>query len=177
MTVTSDRSAKIARLRGILEAHDAPAIALTRPESLAWLLDGARVTVPYGGAAVCTAIVRRDGGLLVIAHANEAERLRSEELADDIEVQPVPWHRPLPAPGPGMLREDDHLAELRTARARLLPGERAKYAQLGADTARILGEELRRARPEERERDLAARLAAAVVRRGAEPGVGLGAGG
>lgn len=172
----SDRPAKIARLLEILDAHDAPAIALASVESLAWLLDGARVTVPTGGAPVLNAVVDRAGGVVVTTFANEAERLRDEELGDGVDVRAVPWHAALPGPGPGVLPEAVVVEELRTARAALLPAERARYAELGAETAAAVSTVLRAVRPETTERALAADLASVVVELGAEPVVLLAAG-
>jgi hypothetical protein len=172
----SDRPQKIARLFALMDEHRAPAISLTTAESLSWLFDGARVTVPYGGAPVCSAIVDRDGGCVVTAYANEAERLHAEELGPDVEVHAAPWHRPLPAPAADVLREEEHPEALRRLRASLLPGERARYASLGRDVARRVSAQLRDVSPDESEHDLAARLLHAIATAGAEPVVILAAG-
>lgn len=176
MIIASDRPQKIARLVALMDERCAPAVSLTTAESLSWLFDGARVTVPYGGAPVCSAIVDSDGSCLVTAYANEAERLLAEELGPGVEVRAVPWHRPLPAPGRGVLREDEHLATMRRLRASLLPGERARYASLGRDVARSVSAQLREVSPHESEHDLAARLLHAIAAAGAEPVVVLAAG-
>lgn len=176
MNSPSDRPQKISRLIALMDAHNAPAVSLTTAESLSWLFDGARVTVPYGGAPVCSAIVDRAGGCLVTAYANEAERLPAEELGPEVEVQAVPWHRPLPTPAADVLREAEHPEAMRRLRASLLPGERARYASLGRDVTKRVGAHLREVSPDESEHDLAARLLHAIAAAGAEPVVVLAAG-
>ena len=174
-TVTADRPAKLARLRSILDAHGAPALHLSTAESLSWLFDGARVAVPYAGAPVCSAIVGRDGSVTVTALANEIDRLGAEELAG-AELVAVPWHEPLPEPAAGVLRDSDVVAELRAARAALLPVERRRYSALGREVASAVTVLLRQVRPTTAESEVAAELVRAVVALGAEPVVVLVAG-
>jgi len=171
---TGDRAVKLDRLRAILDARGAAALQLTSAESIAWLLDGARVSVPYAGPAVLTAVVDRDG-IALHALANELDRLRAEEVTGEAAWHAVPWHAPLPSI-PGALPEATVAAELRAARAVLLPEERQRYRELGAEVARAVTGVLRRARPDWTERRLAAELVAAVVALGAEPVVILAAG-
>jgi len=167
----SDRPAKLARLAEILDARDATRLVLTAPENLAWLFDGARVAVPYAGPAVFQAVISRDGEVRVDALANEAERLRDEEVPG-VDVTAIPWHAAFPTV-PGALIDTDLVPELRAARAVLLPGERARYRDLGRDAAvavtRVLGD----VRPDTSERTIAAELVRAVVDIGAEPVVVL----
>jgi Xaa-Pro aminopeptidase len=170
-----DRPAKLARIRELLDAQGAREVMLTAPENLAWLFDGARVQVPYAGPPVVRAVVDRDGGIRVHALANEVDRLAAEELGG-LEIHPVPWSESLPDPAPGALVDTALAAELRAARAVLLPEERARYAALGHETARAMSLVLRDARPEQSERALAAQLARAIVELGAEPVVLLVAG-
>jgi Xaa-Pro aminopeptidase len=171
----TDRPAKLLRIRDLLDARGGRELVLTSPENLAWLFDGARVTVPYAGPPVLQAVVDRDGGIVVHAFANEVDRLVAEELGD-VEIRPVPWSESLPDPAPGGLCDTALVAELRAARAVLLPAERARYAALGGDVARATSDVVRAARPAHSEQQLAAELARAVVALGAEPVVLLVAG-
>ncbi|WP_166867070.1 Xaa-Pro peptidase family protein [Salinibacterium sp. ZJ70] len=166
--VTGDRSEKLARIRSLLDAHDAPHLTLVTPENLTWLFDGARVQVPYGGAAIMRAVVDRDGRITAHAFANEIDRLAAEELGG-LSLHPVPWDVSLPSPVPGGLIDRDLVAEMRALRAVLLAEERARYAALGAEAANAVSAVLREARPEHTERALAAELARALVAIGAEP--------
>lgn len=172
---STDRPAKLTRIRELLDARGARELMLTAPENLAWLFDGARVQVPYAGASVLRAVVDREGGIRVHAHANEVDRLAQEELPE-IPIHPVPWSESLPDPAPGTLVDTALTAELRELRAVLLPAERARYEVLGAEVARAVTSVLRDARPERSERQLAGELARAVVALGAEPVVLLVAG-
>lgn len=173
---TADRPLKLARLRSILEAHDAEAIRLSSSDSLSWLFDGARTCVPLGGAPVFSALVDASGTVTVRALANEAQRLADEEITGEVAWEIVPWHAALDVAGPGVLMEAEVSAELRAARAALTSLEQERYRALGADTARAVSRVLERAEPTWTERELAGRLARAVYGIGAEPSVVLVAG-
>lgn len=168
----SDRPAKLARLTGLLDRHDAERLVLTAAENLAWLFDGARVAVPYAGPPVLQATVTRRGEVRVTALVNEADRLRDEELPG-VEVVASPWHAPLPDPEPGSLVDTALVPELRAARAVLLPVERARYRALGVEVATALTGVLAATTPATTEQALAAELARVVVALGADPVVVL----
>lgn len=172
----SDRPEKLARVHAVARTRGALGVRLRSAASLAWLFDGARVTVPFAGPAVLCAELGVDGSVVVHAPANEADRLREEELTGDVEVRPFPWPEPFPPLSPGYLDEGDVDAEMRAARAVLLPVERARYAALGADVASAVTDVLRAARPDRTERSVAAELAGRLVAAGAEPVVLLVAG-
>lgn len=169
---TTDRPAKLGRLTELLDRRGAPELLLTAGENLAWLFDGARVAVPYSGPPVFQATVTRDGGIRVAALANEAQRLRDEELPG-VEVIAVPWHEPLPPPSVRALVDTALTSDLRALRAELLPAETARYRGLGADVAAALTTTLRTATPDTTEGELAADLVRVVVTLGAEPVVVL----
>lgn len=172
---TADRPRKLERIARLLDERGAREILLTQAENLAWLLDGARTSVPLGGPAVFSATVRRDGEVVVTALANEAGRLAAEEIGGAA-IRAVEWFGDLTDAGTGTLRDTEVAAELRAARAPLLPVERERYTALGRDLARALTAALRRARPDTTERQLAAAMSAAVIEAGAEPAVLLVAG-
>jgi Xaa-Pro aminopeptidase len=161
----TDRSQKLARLTALLEARGADELTLTSAENLAWLFDGARVAVPYAGAPVFQAIVSRDGAVRVDALVNEADRLRDEELPD-VDIRAVPWHASFAR---GALVDTDLVAELRAARAVLLPIERQRYRDLGRDAAVAVTSVLGTVTPATTERAVAADLARAIVGMGADP--------
>lgn len=170
--VPTDRPAKLARIAELLDRRGARELVLTAAENLAWLFDGARVAVPYGGPPVFQATVSRDGEVRVTALVNEADRLRDEELPG-VDVTAIPWHASFPEPSAGALVDASVVAELRAARAVLLPAERGRYRDLGRDVAAAVTLVLREARPDTSESDLAAELVRAVVGAGAEPVVVL----
>lgn len=173
---------KVARVREVLRRREASSIALSSRESLAWLLGGARVTVPTNGDPVLSAVVSEDA-LTLHVFSNERDRLVGEELpaSNTATVIEHPWFAPLPGAGasagePGALREADAGAELRAIRARLLPIEVDRYRRLGAETAASVTRVARSARPGDSERALAAALSQALIELGAEPIVLLVAG-
>ncbi len=175
-TAPSDRDAKLARVWTLLDQLGVPAIQFTSQESLAWLFDGARVTVPIGGSPVLTAVVDRNG-ITAHAHANEVDRLRDEELGDAerLDLVAVPWHHPLPR-AVGIAQEDAHPIDVQRLRSPLTPGDLARYRALGRDAAGAMTAVLQSARPGQSEQELAAELARAAVAIGADPVVLLVAG-
>jgi len=171
-----DRALKIDRIRRILSDHGRPAVHLTSAAALAWLFDGARSAVPLGGAPVYSATVEADGSVTVTALTNEIDRLRDEEVAGDVAWREIPWHGALADSAVPAAAEAELAAELRDARADLLPSEIERYRSLGADTARAMTAALGNADPSWTERQLAGYLAELAYGIGAEPGVLLAAG-
>ena len=167
----SERATKRQRLLDLLDRHGAERIVLTSATSLGWYLDGARNHVSLAAPPIIACVVDRAGDT-VLATDNEIDRLIAEELPRGVDVRVVPWDQPLPLPlisGPGTITEDEVAAELRRVRVPLLPGEQARFAALGAETAAALTRVLGRVRSSDRELDVAAEVTAEIVRLGAEP--------
>jgi Xaa-Pro aminopeptidase len=189
-----DRAIKRGRLLAILDERDAESLVLSSHGALAWYLDGARTHTSLMGDPVLQVRVDRDGDV-VSAFSNEAARLLAEELPSGIEVSTVPWFGAL---GDGFvgagsaasasvsvsasgasrslvsgvgrsLVESDIAAELRAARASLLPAELARYRSLCVDAAEAMTDALAAARPVQTERALAASVGATLLERGADP--------
>ncbi|WP_448809076.1 M24 family metallopeptidase [Agromyces bauzanensis] len=173
----ADRAAKRERVLALLERRGADSIVLRSHTAVAWYLDGARTHVSLAADPV-VAVVVRPGGDEVRVFANEAERLLAEELGDTsgLDVVRVPWHDELAPASLADLDEPDADAELRAARASLLPGELARYRALCREVAEALTDAAIEADPADAERDVAARLAAGLVSRGIDPLVTLVAG-
>ena len=172
------KAAKRARVLAVLDAHpEFDGVVLESPAVVSWYLDGARTTVPLGGASVIAVLVTRDGDA-VRCPVNEIDRLRDEELVSGAEA--VPWHEPLvPAAwtdDPRIARESQLDAELRAARASLLDVEVDRYRALGREVAAAVTEVAARTLPEWSENRAAGALADAVLGLGAEPVVLLVAG-
>ncbi len=172
-----DRRRKHARLVDLLDAQGARVIVLRSAAAVGWYLDGARVHVSLAADPIVAVVVSHDDAWLV-ATSNEAERLQAEELPD-IRVTTVPWHTPidtvLPS-GAGVLQESDVLAELRAARASLLPAELERFRSLGRETTAELETLIPRLDPSWTERAVAADLASRLVAAGIDPLVLLVAG-
>jgi Xaa-Pro aminopeptidase len=175
-----DRAVKRTRLLAILDERDATSLVLSSHGALAWYLDGARTHTSLMGDPVLQVRVDRDGDV-VSAFSNEAARLLAEELPSGIPVSTVPWFGSL---GGGFtvsdagrsLGESDVAAELRAARASLLPAELARFRALCADAAEVLTEALSAASPGQTERALAASVGAGLLARGADPVVLMASG-
>lgn len=175
--VATDRAAKHERVLALLERRGADSIVLRSHTAVAWYLDGARTHVSVAGDPIAAVVVRRGGDELRVFD-NEADRMLDEELgeASGLEVVRVPWHHELAPAGIAALDEADAAAELRTARASLLPGELERYRALCREVAEALTDAATAAEPRDAERDVAARLAADLVARGIDPLVTLVAG-
>ncbi|MTH69479.1 M24 family metallopeptidase [Agromyces bracchium] len=151
--------------------------------AVAWYLDGARTHVSLAGDPVAAVVVRPSGDALHV-FANEADRLLAEELgvASDLEVVRVPWHEPLVAAGVDALDgldaldETDAAADLRAARAALLPAELVRYRALCREVAEAMTDAALAASPADSERVVAARLSGDLAARGIDPLVTLVAG-
>jgi Xaa-Pro aminopeptidase len=173
----ADRAIKRARMLDLLDRHGAASIVLRSHTAVSWYLDGARTHVSLAGDPIAAVVVRRDGDELRV-FANEADRLLDEELGsrERLDLVRVPWHETLAAPGLAELEEADVAADLRAARASLLPGELGRYRRLCREVAEVLTDAATAAAPTMTERRLAARLAGALADRGIDPIVTLVAG-
>lgn len=175
----SDRSVKRERVLALLDRRGADSIVLRSHTAVAWYLDGARIHVSLAADPVAAVVVHRSGDRDELrVFDNEADRLLAEELgeASGLDLMRVPWHDELAPAGVAALDEGDAIAELRAARASLLPGELERYRALCGEVAEALTDAATAADPSASEREVAARLAADLVARGIDPLVTLVAG-
>ena len=172
----SDRAVKRARVLEILDRAGADSVLLTSAAAVAWYLDGGRQHVSLAADPIVAVRVGRDLDE-VFATSNETARLLEEELPVGVVVRDRPWHASLDLSDvPGLLREQQIEVELRAARAVLLPGERQRFKELGADAARAVTDVLLEAEPGWSERRVAAEAAGRLIAVGADPLVLLVAG-
>ncbi|MRG61190.1 M24 family metallopeptidase [Agromyces sp. CFH 90414] len=145
--------------------------------AVSWYLDGIRTHVSHAGDPVVAVVVDRSADEIRI-FANEADRIADEELGgfDRASVHAVPWFEPLAPAGVAALDEAEVAAELRAARASLLPAERERFRRLGRASAEVIGRVAADVEPDWTERRAAAALAAGLVERGIDPLVVLVAG-
>lgn len=160
-----DRLARVRAARG-------EALVLTSHEAVSWYLEGVRTHVSFAGPPVL-AVRAEDAGDVLFVADNEADRLIAEELLpEDAErIVRVPWWTSPAAAAaerPGA-PESEVAAELRAARARMLPAERDRYRSLGRETAEALTDALSAAHPEHSERGIAAVVSGGLVARGIDP--------
>jgi hypothetical protein len=172
----SDRAVKRARVLELLDRVDAESVLLTSATAVAWYLDGGRQNVSLAADPIAAVRVGRDDDEVFVT-SNEAERLVAEELPAGVVIRDRPWYEALEMPAiSSALHEHQLDAELRAARAVLLPGERQRFRALSADAAAAVTDVLLAAQPSWSERRTAAELAGRLVAIGADPLVLLVAG-
>jgi len=178
---TTDRHLKRLRVQQILDTHGAHTLVLTSFEALSWYFDGVRVSIATGGPPIIAVAVTADSET-VFCFNNERERMLQEELPTDLgALVAVPWHQPLvpdalAAGRPGVLHESAVQADLRAARASLLPRELARYRTLAVEMAQVLTATLSEVTPHSTEREVARQLGTRITAAGGEPLVLLIAG-
>lgn len=176
---SEDRIEKQDRVARVRTEFGGMPLILTSHEAVSWYLEGVRTHVSLAGAPVLAVRAAADGDVLFVAD-NEADRMIAEELLpEDAErVVRVPWWTSPAVAAAEMagVAEADAATQLRAARARMLPAERARYRSLGRETAETLTDVLARVSPAQSERAVAAVAAAELIARGIDPLVVLVAG-
>ncbi|MFU8887769.1 MAG: M24 family metallopeptidase [Trueperaceae bacterium] len=170
---------KLDRVGELLDAREADALWLRKPENLAWITGGGDLRVHREGAPVADAIATRDG-LTVVTSRIEAARLEAEELPPDTRIEVVDWHdggargRRVTGllQGHGWFDDEDIVA----LRQPLLPVERDRLAAIGAAASRALTGAATGLAPDMSERDVVARVHGALRAAGVDLPVALVAG-
>ncbi len=170
-----DRIEKQERVSRVRRSAGA-SILMTSHEAVSWYLEGVRTHVSLAGPPVLAVRADSDGDTLFVAD-NEADRLIAEELlpSDADRIVRVPWWTPPAvaaaedAGSASAVGESSVAAELRAARARMLPAEVSRYRSLGRDLARSVTDSLAGMGPEHAEWDAASAVAAGLVSRGIDP--------
>ena len=178
----STRNTKLSLVRDWLEQSGASAVVLTQAGSVAWLTGGLTNPVERGHPSSPLWIVVGPDDATALTSEVEAPRLEAE---GDIGMPlvAVSWFEPggladaaeraagvpcsaIASDGEAAFGIDasDDLAVLRL---RLLPDERGRLRELAHDAALALEESLKAFRPGELDRDIQARIADALERRGA----------
>ncbi|NEU56081.1 Xaa-Pro peptidase family protein [Halorussus sp. MSC15.2] len=170
------------RLDAYLAENDLEAVWFARPNSFAWLTGGSNVVDREGDAGV--AAVGYDGdGLEVVTNNIEADRLRDEELPEDVPVTEFDWYRqslgeavadrsPDPAAAdfdaPGLQSVDAS-----PLRQPLTDEDVENYRELGRETAEAVEAVCRELQPGDTESEVASALRVALSARGIEAPVAL----
>jgi Xaa-Pro aminopeptidase len=178
-TAASDHAAKRERMLDLLDRRGVDSIVLRSHGAVSWYLEGARTHVSLAGDPVIAVVVRRQGDEVRVFE-NEADRMLDEELGPalgaavgEVAVARVAWHDELAPASLAASGEADAAAELRAARASLLPAELTRYRVLCREVAQALTDAATTADPVDTERDVAARIATDLVARGIDPLVTL----
>ena len=160
-----DRAVKRERVLRLLEKRGIESVLLTSAPAINWYLDGARTHVSIAAPPILGVEVAVAGDRIHVT-SNEVARVVDEELPHGESLYVRDWWCPLES---GAVAEADLSVELRAVRSNLLPTERRRFAVLGSEAARAVTDAVAGAVPSLSERELAARVHAEVVRRGAEP--------
>ena len=178
------REAALARVRAVADAAGVPGIVLTRPGPVAWASGGLNPPIDRTAPVDTVWLVVTATGLAIVTTEVEAPRIRAELAPDDVEVVAVPWWdadalaaaaAEVVGAAPAAIGSDAHPAfghdldhELAAARLPLSGAEQEDLRELGADAAGAVEDALREWRPGEADTEIAARVAGAVERAGAD---------
>ncbi len=154
---------KLARVGARLDELEADVLVIRRAENLAWLTGGADLLVDREGSPVADAVVTRDK-VVFVTNRIEAGRLADEELPPGVDLEVVDWYdagarerRVV-----GLIQGDrvvtDRDVDLTSLRQPLLPVEIARLAAVGNTASRALTDVAGTVRPDDSERDVAAKL-------------------
>ena len=171
----------LARVRGWLERCGAPGLVATRPGTVAWLTSGLNLPIDRtAGTDLVWVVVTPTDAFLVTTEV-ELDRIHAE-FRPELDLVAVPWYDEdgfVVAASAGLdrtlLASDGHPAfgvdatdELTALRLALGEGERQALRELGADATAAVERALRDWRPGDRDRDVAAAIAAGVESAGAD---------
>jgi Xaa-Pro aminopeptidase len=174
----------VERIRALAAAHGLAGIVLTRPGPVAWASGGINPPIDRTAPVDTVWLVVTDSGLCVVTTGVEAPRIEAELLPPGASLVAVPWWdaaafvtaaAAAAGAAPAELGSDGHAAfghdvdhELASVRLPLSDAEQADLRALGSDAAGAVESALREWRPGESDRDIAARIAAACERAGAD---------
>jgi Xaa-Pro aminopeptidase len=165
--MSKEVAAKLARVRGWLDASGLGAALFSSQPGVAWVTGGLEDRVVRNEEpALVWALVTPSDTWLITTNI-EQPRIGAEEDVAGFSVHVIPWHSPRGLAGAvddlaGGVKVGEAPASLRMP---LLNEEAERMAVLGADTAHALEGAMRSWQPVERECDLAARIAAALEER------------
>jgi Xaa-Pro aminopeptidase len=173
---------RLERLDEVLGERSLSAVWVARPSNFAWLVGGDNVVDRAGDVGVAAAGYDGDR-VRVVTDDVEADRLRAEEVPDDVDVEQFAWHdtslagavadrSPTPAVAdfdvPGLASLD-----LGPVRRLLTGGDVARYRALGRTVAQAVEETCRDAAPDDTEREVAADLRGRLAVEGVDAPVTL----
>lgn len=161
---------KIAALRSLMIEKQVDALIIRRNPNLAWITSG-RAHVPTTIDAACFDLAITENSVYAITNAIEAPRLAAEEFPQGLEIKVVQWWEGrahgLPEgisigsdqPGAGLM---DLGTEIEILRASLDKYDQERIASISTRAAKALSEAMREATSDDREIDVAARIASAL---------------
>lgn len=159
----------LARLDDYLDDQGLEAVWFARPNSFAWLTGGDNVVDASGDVGVAAAGYAGDG-VTIVTDNIEAQRLRDEELPENVAVETFPWYADdlsaaVESVSPAPAAADFDVPGFDTVNAGslrypLTPSDVDRYRELGQDVARAVESACESARPDVSERAVAAEVRA-----------------
>ena len=172
----SEFSQRIDKLRELADKHGLESIVLRRNPNLAWAIGG-RVHVPLTLDLACFDLIITKDKAIAVTNKIEAPRLIAEELPSEVEVIAIDWWEgrdaKLPSgekvgsdqPGASRL---DLGSEIERLRQSLSESEVARFLAVCEDSALALGAAIKLTQSIDREIDVTARIASALLQRNLE---------
>ncbi len=161
---------RINSVRAIIGAKDLTAVVIRRNPNLAWLVAG-RAHVPTTIDAACFDLIITASNITAVTNIIEGPRLIAEELPAEIDVIQIPWWEgrdpKLPTgesigsdqPGGGRV---DIGVEIEIARSSLTEFDCSRYKSISQDASQALGAVMKGVSQEDREIDVAGKIAQAL---------------
>lgn len=178
------RDAATSRVRALAAVRALAGVVLTRPGPVAWASGGMNVPIDRGAPVDTVWVAIGPQSYTVVTTEVERDRIAAELLPAGADLVAVPWWDPAAmvaaaaealGAAPEALGSDGHPAfghdldqALAAVRLPLSASEQDDLRELGADATRAVEGALRAWRPGQSDREVAARIASAVERSGAD---------
>lgn len=165
---TTERTRKLADVRGLLEQRGLPAVVLRGTDGVAWITGGLTNRIEAGNPTSAAWVVVTPSEAHLVTTNVELPRLAAEGGLEEFELHGVDWFEAEGfsrfAEQFGAVDADDDLIELRLS---LGPEEQERMAALALDATAALEEAVREWTPGELDVEIQARVAAGLERVGA----------
>lgn len=164
------------QVRALLEKRGADGLLLRRTANIAWFTAGADASIFTATDTGAYSVLVTPQERIVVTDNIEETRLRDEDRLENLgfRYHVSPWYAPQPPVTPHMIADEGEVNDaLRQARMILTEPEQERLRVLGRDAADAIEEAARAVEESDTEYDIAARLDAAVRRRGGFAAVNL----
>ena len=172
----NDFQSRVSKVRELIAEHKLEALVMRRNPNLAWFIGG-RVHVPLTLDLACFDLVISKDQVIAVTNKIEAPRLIAEEFPAEIEVKAIDWWQgrdaQLPSgekvgsDQPGNSRVDLG-SEVEKLRQSLSESEAVTFTEVCKDSAIALGNAMKLIQVDNREIDVAARIASALWQKNLE---------
>ena len=166
----NDFQSRVSKVRELIAEHNLEALVLRRNPNLAWFIGG-RVHVPLTLDLACFDLIISKNQVIAVTNKIEAPRLITEEFPAEVEVIAIDWWQARDAqlPSGEMVGSDqpgnsrvDLGSEVEKLRQSLSESEAVTFKEVCKDSAIALGNAMKLIQVDNREIDVAARIASAL---------------